>query len=433
MTPADPSSRSARAATRAAQPPGPRPRVVVVGIGADGWSGLPEPVRERLLAAPALLGSARQLDLLPAVAGQVRAVWGRPFRESLLDLVGTHGDERPVTVLASGDPLLSGVATTLVDLLGADRVEVVPAVSSVTLARARMGWAAESCAVVSVVGRRVERVLRELAPGHRVLVLSSDATTPATLAGLLVGAGCGASHMTVLTDLGSTEERRYAGTAETWDHDVPALNVVCVEVAGEPRTASWAPGLPDDAYDHDGQLTKRDLRASALARLAPRPGELLWDVGAGAGSVGIEWVRAYRSCRAVAVERDPVRAARVRANAARLGVPDLEVVEGVAPGALAELPAPDAIFVGGGASTPGLLERCQGALRPGGRLVVHGVTLETELVLGAAWARHGGELVRLAVETAAPLASFTGWEPSRTVTQWSWQRDADQTRGRCAE
>ena len=407
--------------------------MVVVGIGADGWSGLAAPVRERLLAAPAVLGSARQLDLLPAVAGQVRAAWGRPFRESLLDLLATYGGERPVTVLASGDPLLSGVATTLVDLLGADRVEVVPAVSSVTLAMARMGWAAESCAVVTVVGRRVERVLRELSPGRRVVVLSSDAATPATLAGLLVGAGCGASAMTVLAHLGSAQERRYAGTADGWDHEVPALNVVCVEVAGVPRVASWVAGLPDDAYEHDGQLTKRDLRASALARLAPRPGELLWDVGAGAGSVGIEWLRAHGSCRAVALERDPTRAARARANAARLGVPDLEVVEGSAPGALVGLPSPDAVFVGGGASTPGLLERCQEALRPGGRLVVHGVTLETEMVLGAARARHGGELVRLSVETAAPLASFTGWEPARTVTQWSWRRDADQARGRCAE
>lgn len=403
------------------------PRVAVVGIGADGWAGLPGPVRERLAAAPAVLGSERQLALLPPVAGQRREAWGRPFRDSLVELVARHGGapgaRDPVAVLASGDPLVSGVATTLVRLLGPERVEVVPSVSSVALARARMGWAAEEHAVVTVVGRRVERVLRELAPGRRVVVLSSDAATPATLAGLLVGAGHGGSRMTVLADLGAPEEGRYVATAATWGHEVPALNVVCLEVDGHAGPgASWATGLPDDAYDHDGQLTKRDLRASALARLAPRPGALLWDVGAGAGSVGIEWMRAHPTCRAVAVERDPARAARIRANAARLGVPDLEVVEGPAPDALAGLPAPDAVFVGGGATAPGLLETCLAALRPGGRLVVHGVTLETEQVLARAHGEHGGELARLAVEHAAPVGGFTGWTPARTVTQWAWTR-----------
>ena len=285
---------------------------------------------------------------------------------------------------------------------------------------ARMRWSAESCAVVSVVGRRVERVLRELAPGRRLVVLSSDASTPAALAVALVDAGCGDTAMTVLADLGSAAESRHDATAAIWDHEVPALNLVCLEVVGSPRAASWVGGLPDDAFEHDGQLTKRDLRASALARLAPRPGEVLWDVGAGAGSVGVEWMRAHASCRTLAVERDPERAARVRRNAARLGVPDLQVVEGAAPDALSGLEAPDAVFVGGGAGAPGLLDECRAALRPGGRLVVHGVTLETEQVLAAAYAAHGGELVRLAVEHAAPLASFTGWTPARTVTQWAW-------------
>ncbi len=227
--------------------------------------------------------------------------------------------------------------------------------------------------------------------------------------------------MTVLADLGSPRESRYDGTAEAWAHDVPDLHVLCLEVVGDSVGSSWSPGLPDEAFEHDGQLTKRDLRASALSRLAPRPGELLWDLGAGAGSVGIEWMRAHPACRTVAVERAPDRAARVRANAARLGVPDLEVVEGSAADVLDTLPAPDAVFVGGGATVPGLLERCLSALRPGGRLVVHGVTLETEVLLARARARHGGELTRIAVEHAAPLASFTGWEPARTVTQWSLQ------------
>lgn len=408
-----------------------RPRITVVGVGADGWPGLPERVRTTIAAAPVVLGGRRHLDLLPDVPGQVREVWPSPLRAGLPALLDRHAGTSPVA-LASGDPLLSGVATTLIDLLGADAVDVVPAVSSVTLARARLGWAAEDTEVLTLVGRDEALLVRQLAPGRRLLVLSSDASTPDRVAGLLRAHGYAGTRMTVLGDLGSAHETRVEGTAGSWDATVSALHVLALELVG-PVVGSWAAGLPDTAYEHDGQLTKRDLRASALARLAPRPGELLWDVGAGAGSVGIEWLRAHGSCRAVALERDPTRAARARANAARLGVPDLEVVEGSAPGALVGLPSPDAVFVGGGASTPGLLERCQEALRPGGRLVVHGVTLETEMVLGAARARHGGELVRLSVETAAPLASFTGWEPARTVTQWSWRRDADQARGRCAE
>ncbi|MBF4162681.1 precorrin-6y C5,15-methyltransferase (decarboxylating) subunit CbiE [Nocardioides sp. CBS4Y-1] len=399
-------------------------------MGADGWGGLPDPVRERLLAARVVLGGHRHLDLLPAVPGQVREPWGRPFRASLEALLATHRPEGGVVVLASGDPLVSGVGTTVVALLGAEHVEVVPAVSSVALARARLGWSAEQADVVTVVGRRCERVLREVAPGRRLLVLTSDATTPAEVAGLLVGAGHGDAVLCVLGDLGATTESRRTATAADWHAgragEAPALHVLAIEIAAAPGAepvtspATWAAGLPDEAFEHDGQLSKRDVRASALARLAPAPGQLLWDVGAGAGSVGIEWMRAHPTCRTVALEQHPERAERVRRNAARLGVPDLEVREGRAPEALTGLPDPDAVFVGGGATAPGLLEACRARLRPGGRLVVHGVTLETEALLAAAYAAHGGELTRLAVEHAAPIGTMTGWTPARTVTQWSW-------------
>jgi precorrin-6Y C5,15-methyltransferase (decarboxylating) len=293
--------------------------------------------------------------------------------------------------------------------------------SSVTLARARMRWSAEETAVVSAVGRDAHAVLRELAPGRRVLVLSSGAATPEQVARLLTERGYGASRMTVLAELGAAAESRVDATAATWSTAVPALNVVALELAG-PLVGSWATGLPDDAFEHDGQLTKRDVRCSALSRLAPQPGQLMWDVGAGAGSVGIEWMRCHPSCRAVAVEADPVRAGTVTRNARRLGVPALEVRRGTAPEALAGLPAPDAVFVGGGATGAGVLDTCLDALRPGGRLVVHGVTLETETVLAQRYAERGGELTRLAVEHATPLGSFTGWTPARAVTQWSWTR-----------
>lgn len=400
------------------------PHVTVVGLGADGWDGLPERLRSVVREAAVVLGGSRHLGLLPAVPGQRREPWPTPLRDGLPALLERHRDRGrgELVALASGDPLVSGIGSTLVALLGAEAVHVEPGVSSVALARSRMGWAAEGVEVVSLVGRDPHLLLRELAPGRRVLVLSGDETTPARVATLLVERGYAASRITVLGDLGAADESRTVADAGelagAGAGSLPRLNVVALELVG-PVVGSWAPGLPDAAYEHDGQLTKRDLRACALARLAPQPGQLLWDVGAGAGSVGIEWMRAHPSCRTVAVESDPERAARVARNAARLGVPSLEVVHGRAPDALAGLPAPDAVFVGGGATRPGVLDACLDALRPGGRLVVHGVTVETEVLLAARHAAHGGELTRIAVEHAEPIGGFTGWAPARTVTQWA--------------
>lgn len=391
--------------------------MTVVGIGADGWAGLPEATRDRIGAAEVLIAGPRVQELVPEVPGQLRADLPSPLRPGLRELMASYAG-RTVVVLASGDPLVSGIGSTLVDLFGPELVEVVPAVSSVALARARMRWSAESSQVVSLVARDPHLLLRQLAPGHRVLVLSSDETTPAFVAGLLTSYGYGDSRVVVLGDLGSAEESRVEGTASTWSAEVSRLNVIALELAG-PVIGSWVAGLPDDAYGNDGQLTKRDLRAGALARLAPQPGQLLWDVGAGAGSVGIEWMRAHPRCRAIAVEADAERATQIGFNARHLGVPHLEVLHGEAPDALAELPDPDAIFVGGGATVPGLLPTCLGRLRPGGRLVVHGVTLETETVLAQLYAQHGGELTRHSVEHAAPIGSFTGWTPARAVTMWA--------------
>jgi precorrin-6Y C5,15-methyltransferase (decarboxylating) len=404
--------------------------IIVVGIGADGWDGVPARLRRVVLDAAVVLGGPRHLALLPDVPGQRREPWPSPLREGLPHLLDELG-ARPIVALASGDPLLSGIGTTLLDLLGRDRVRIEPSVSSVALARARMGWSAETSTVVTLVGRDPHLLLRQLAPGHRVLVLSSDVSTPGTVAGLLVGAGYGATRMTVLGDLGAESESRLEATADAWltqsparsPAGVPALHVLALDLAG-PHRGGWVAGLPDEAFENDGQLTKRDLRASALARLAPTAGEHLWDVGAGAGSVGIEWMRAHPSCTATAVESSPERAARIARNATELGVPGLTVVTGRAPDALAGLPRPDAIFVGGGASRPGVVETCLGALRPGGRLVVHGVTLETEQLLADLYREHGGELTRIAVETAAPIGSFTGWTPARAVTQWALTRGA---------
>jgi precorrin-6Y C5,15-methyltransferase (decarboxylating) len=379
--------------------------ITVVGIGADGWAGLSESARAAISGAEVVFGGPRQLAYLPESAPKVP--WPSPLLPALDGLLAEHAGRR-VCVLASGDPLLSGIGTTLVKRLGIEDVEILPALSSVTLARAQLGWSAEQTEVVTVVGRDVHRVTRVLAPGRRVLVLGS---TSAALGDLLTARGYGDSRMTVLEELGGPGERRFDG----WTHPGSVLSIVAVECAAGPAL-SLVGGLPDNAFEHDGQLTKRDLRASALARLAPTPGELLWDIGAGAGSIAIEWSRAHPLNRAIAVERDPQRAARIGRNANTLGVPELQVVTGSVPEALADLPEPDAIFVGGGVTVPGVLDGC---LATGVRLVAHGVTLESEQALARAYTEHGGELIRLSVEQATPLGGFTGWTPARTVTQWS--------------
>ena len=405
-------------------------RVTVVGIGADGWDGLDDARCRAVLGADVLLGGERHLAMVRgaveglaaggsgAAATAERVPWPRPLRAGLEALVERYSG-RTIVALASGDPLVAGVGTTLIDVLGADAVEVLPAVSSEALARARMRWPAETVVVL-----RDHRTLpRELTPGRRVLVLSEDRYTPAAVAATLVAAGFGASVLTVLADLGGADESRVRCLARDWaaDREAPPLHVLAVECVADAtaRPLGLVGGLPDDAFENDGQLTRRDLRASALSRLAPSPGELLWDVGAGAGSVGIEWMRAHPSCRTIAVEADPERTARIGRNAATLGVPALEVVQGRAPQALDGLRRPDAVFIGGGGTAPGLLRQCWEALAPGGRLVAHAVTLETERAVLDAHSEFGGELTRFHVEHAAPIGRFTGWTPARAVVQWA--------------
>ncbi|MGY5885220.1 precorrin-6y C5,15-methyltransferase (decarboxylating) subunit CbiE [Modestobacter lacusdianchii] len=398
--------------------------VTVVGVGADGWDGLSPVARRAIAAAEVLRGSARQLALVPGEVTAERVPWPSPMTPALAALPTDHPGRR-VVVLASGDPMLSGVGTSLVRLFGADAVQVLPHPSSVTLACARLGWAVEETTVVTVVGRPVSLVLPHATPGRRLLVLGSDTRTPADLAALLAGSGYGASRLTALAQLGGDAERRFTGTAAGWPHpETDPLVLIAVEVVADPGAVPLptVPGLPDDVYDSDGQLTKRDVRAVTLARLVPLPGQLLWDVGAGAGSIGIEWMRVHPACRAVAVEVDPERAARIVRNADRLGVPGLQVVTGSAPDALVDLPTPDAVFVGGGATTPLLLDTVWAALPPGGRLVVNAVTLESEAVLAEWHGRCGGSLTRLSVAHAQPVGGFTGWKPAMPVTVWSVTR-----------
>jgi precorrin-6Y C5,15-methyltransferase (decarboxylating) len=398
--------------------------VTVVGIGADGWDGLSPAARRAVQAAEVLRGSARQLSLVPADVAAERVPWPSPMALAVRELPAAHPGRR-VVVLASGDPMFSGIGTTLVRWFGAAAVDVVPHPSSVTLACSRMGWSVEETTVVSVVWRPVELLVPHVTPGRRLVVLGADTSTPGQVAGRLREWGYGASRLTALAQLGGTDERRFEGTAAAWPYpETDPLVVTAVEVVADPGTVPLptVPGLPDEAYRNDGQLTKRDVRAVTLSRLAPLPGQLLWDVGAGAGSIGIEWMRVHPSCRAVAVEPVPERAHRIRQNASRLGVPGLQVVEGSAPEALVGLPRPDAVFVGGGATTPLVLDTGWEALAPGGRLVVNAVTLESEAVLADWHGRCGGTLTRLSVAQAQPVGGFTGWKPAMPVTIWSVTR-----------
>lgn len=390
----------------------------VVGIGAAGWASLSPDQRDLVLTAELVLGGQRHLDLLPA-SPQRRQPWPADLRDALPGLLSGH-ETQAVVVLASGDPMVAGVGTALVELFGAAALRIHPAVSSPALARARMGWSADTVELIRLRGDDLDLLRRALFPGRRLMILSRDAGTPAEVADLLSGCGFGPSRLTVLGDLGAPTESRVETTAAAWSSaPVPALNIVCIEARTDVE-GSWslAPGLPDEAYENDGQLTKQHLRASALAHLMPRPGELLIDVGAGAGSVAIEWLRAHPSCQAIAVERDPVRAKRIESNARALGVPGLRVIEEAVPAALGALPEPQAIFVGGGADAE-TLDACWALLPAGGRIVVHAVTQETELLLAECRRRWGGALARIAVEHLEPLGRFSGWKPARAIVEWS--------------
>lgn len=398
--------------------------VVVVGIGADGWDGLSARARREIRGADVLMGSRRQLELVPS-SGARRIAWPTPLLPALPGLLDAHRGAR-VCVLASGDPMFHGIGVTVVRLLGASRVRVISHPSSVALACARMGWAAHETPTVSLVNRPVPVLAPALLHGARLLVLSNDQHTPAQVAQLLRHRGFGGSRMVVLAQLGGPDEAIVDGTADEWHHPPgDPLNVIaleCTAEAGTPRLTR-IPGLPDDAYRGDGQMTKQELRALTLCALAPAPGELLWDVGGGSGTVAIEWMRTDARCRAVSFERLPARVEQITRNAAALGVPTLEV-RGDAPGSFAGAAAPDAIFVGGGLTRDGLLEECWSRLRPGGRLVANAVTAESESLLLQWFSREGGRLRKFQIYRAEPLGGFTGWRPQLPVVQWSTVKES---------
>ena len=400
------------------------PPLTVVGIGADGWGGLAEEARAAVLSAEVIVGSQRQLALLPPTTA-VHRTWPSPI-DSLVDEL-CNGAAARTCVLASGDPMLHGIGATLARRLGPGGVRVYPHVSAFAIACARLGWPEAEVELVSAVGRPPEVLTRSLQPGRRIVAYVSGADGASGLARVLRERGFGPSRMVVLEQLGGSDEQVTESTPAEWgERAADPLHCVAVECRAQPGAPlhSRSPGLPDDAYEHDGQLTKRAVRAVTLAALEPAPGLLLWDVGAGSGSIGIEWLRAEPGARAVAVEARGERAQRAARNALALGVPGLVIHEGEAPAALVGLPEPDAIFIGGGLTTPDLLAHCWEALRPGGRLVANAVTLEGEQVLTAARAEHGGELTRIALSHAEPVGGFTAWRAQLPIVQWSVRKES---------
>ena len=407
------------AESRARKTAAPSRWLSIVGIGEDGIEGLTPTARGLIQAAEIVFGGGRHLALAaPLIRGDTRP-WQNPFERSIDEILTQRG--RDVCVLASGDPFVHGVGSVLLRHVDPRETVAVPAPSSFSLAAARLGWALPETTQLSLHARSLDLIRPHLQPGARVLALTSDGEGPAALARLLSEIGFGNSRLSVLEALGGPRERVRATTAAGFDlADIGPLNAVAIEVEASAgaRVLARAAGLPDALFEHDGQITKREIRAITLAALSPRRGELLWDVGAGAGSVAIEWMLADLSMRAVAIEARSDRVARIRRNAAAFGVPGLNVIEGTAPAAFEELAQPDAIFIGGGARN--VLDAAVRALRPGGRLVVNAVTIETEALLVARRTTLGGDLTRVAIARVEPLGDREGWRPALPVTQWVW-------------
>jgi len=393
--------------------------LAIVGIGEDGAEALSPAARCLIANAKLVIGGKRHLALADGLPKGERRVWSSSIADSIPAILSHRG--KPVAVLASGDPYCFGVGTMLSACVPAEETICVPAPSSLSLACGRLGWALDDVAMVSLCGRPIETLASSLQPNRRVLVLSANAATPAAVAGYLRPRGFERSTLHVLEALGGPHERIRSTTADRFDfNDIEALNLLAVEVKASPdaKVIPLASGLPDDTFEHDGQITKREIRAVTMSSLAPRAGELLWDIGCGSGSVAIEWLLRHQANRAIGIERDPLRAARAARNAAELGVPRLEVVIKGALDALDKLAPPDAVFIGGGGE-PVLFEKVYAALKPGGRIVANAVTLDTESAVLAAQSRLGGTLTRVSVERLDAIGGKQAFRPAMTVTQWS--------------
>jgi precorrin-6Y C5,15-methyltransferase (decarboxylating) len=391
----------------------------LIGIGEDGIEVLTPAARKLLAQAQLIVGGARHLALAAPLAAQTM-IWPSPIAAAIPQILARRGF--PVCVLASGDPFFYGIGGLLSTHIGPDEMQCVPAPSAFSLAAARLLWSLQDCCLVSLHGREFERIIPALQPGAKILSLSWDETTPPRLAKLLCERGLGLSRIVVMEAMGGPRERMRTSSAETFSMEgIDPLNLVAIEIAAtaQSRILPVVSGLADSWFETDGQLTKREVRAVALSSLAPRRGELLWDAGAGSGSIAIEWLLCDPANRAIAIEARADRASRIARNALLLGVPHLEIITGTAPEVFANLPRPNAIFIGGGASNTHLLDKAFAVLPQGGRLVVNAATIETEAELISRFKAQGGDLLRIDIARANPLGSYHGWRPALPVTQWS--------------
>jgi precorrin-6Y C5,15-methyltransferase (decarboxylating) len=391
----------------------------IIGIGEDGRAGLTAAANALIDAADLIVGGRRHLELVGETRG-AKMQWLTPLDATSAKILERRGT--PVAVLASGDPFWFGAGVTLVRAIPAEEMLVLPAPSSFSLAAARLGWALQETATLGLNMRGQTPLLRRhVHHGRRILALALNSDTPKEVAELLTAAGFGPSKLIVLEALGGPRERIRQTTAQAFAFtNIDPLNVIGIDVVAGPDAAPipYAAGLPDSCFESDGQLTKREIRAVTLSSLQPCPGELLWDVGVGSGSIGIEWLLAHPLNRAIGLERDDERAARATRNAVALGVPHFDIRRGAAPDALAGLPTPDAVFIGCGTAGGRAIDACWDALKPGGRIVVNSITLESELALLAAYHGHGGTLTRLGVERAEPVGKRMAWRPALPVLQW---------------
>ncbi len=403
-----------------------KPWLSIVGIGEDGLSGLGDNARRAIESAAVVFGGVRHLELAAsAIKGEARS-WPTPFDVEMSEVVALRGHK--VCVLASGDPFFYGVGVTLLRKIAAEETVSHPLPSAFSLAASRLGWALQSVECVSLHGRSIDLIRPHLHQGAKIIALTSDAQAPALIAKLLSETGFGHSTFLLLEALGGQRERlRHAKAQDFSLENIDPLNVVAIDIVADAnaRVLPYTSGLDDALFEHDGQITKREIRAVTLSSLAPRHGELLWDIGAGSGSIGIEWMLSHPSLKAIAIEQHSQRAERIARNAEAFGVPGLEILIGTAPEAFEGLPRADAIFIGGGGSEKGVLDGAIEALKPGGRLIANAVTLEMEAMLLAAQARLGGSLIRLDVSRASAVGSMSGWKPAMPVTQWSWTKSRD--------
>jgi precorrin-6B C5,15-methyltransferase / cobalt-precorrin-6B C5,C15-methyltransferase len=407
----------------------------VVGIGDDGLTGLSPIARSILDQAEIIFGGKRHLAMLPATDSRTQLVWQSPFRESIDQIIGHRGQQ--VCVLASGDPLCYGVGSGLHQALLTQgfiplaEMTIFPAPSAFSLAGSRLGWTYSEIETVSLCGRDLHLIQPLLYPGAKILALSADRHTPMQLAQMLQEWGLGNVQMTILAHLGGSQERMMSNQIHCWMNEnseqlIADLHVIALDCPNDMPGYSRLPGLPDDVYIHDGQLTKQAIRAVTLSTLAPCPGQLLWDVGAGNGSISIEWLRSHPRNLAIAIEQHPQRLQNIVVNATKMGVPNLQIISGQAPTILIDLPVPDAIFIGGGLTVPGVFEACWQALKPGGKLVANGVTVETEQRIFQLQQQYGGKLDRIAIQRAEPVGKFLGWKALNPVTQWSVEKIVDR-------